>query len=52
MFDMSGAAANIPLPYKMLPALPSKLIVAMLPIPDTLDTATLFAMLETLAKFA
>ena len=36
----------------MLPALPSKLTVAMLPIPLTLATATLFAVLATPAKFA
>ena len=36
-------AANIPLPYNIVDAFPSKLIVAILPIPDTLATATAFA---------
>ena len=34
---------NTPLPYKTLLALPSLLMVAILPIPDTLATATLLA---------
>ena len=36
-------AANTPLPYSTLLALPSKLTVAMFPIPTTLATATWFA---------
>ena len=39
----TGADANTPLPYNMSVALPFKLTVAMLPIPDTFATATLLA---------
>ena len=38
-----GIELNTPLPSNTLLLLPSKLIVAMLPIPLTLATATLFA---------
>ena len=51
-FDTLGTAANIPLPYKMLLKLPSKFTVAMFPIPDTLATATLFALAATVALLA
>jgi hypothetical protein len=42
-------APNIPLPNNALLPLPSKLLVAILPIPTTLPTATEFA---TSAMFA
>ena len=38
-----AAGANTPLPYNTLLVLPVKLTVAILPIPTTLATATLFA---------
>jgi hypothetical protein len=41
--DAIETLANTPLPYNMLLALPSLLIVAILPIPLTFATATLFA---------
>ena len=40
---------NTPLPYSTVVSNPSKLIVAMLPIPDTLATATLLAVFAKLA---
>ena len=38
-----GVAPNTPLPYNTVEAFPFKLTVAILPIPDTLATATAFA---------
>ena len=40
---VTGADANVPLPYKMLLALPSLFSRATLPIPLTFATATLLA---------
>jgi hypothetical protein len=43
-FEVTFAAgANTPLPYNTLDVDPSKFTVAMLPIPTTFATATLFA---------
>ena len=45
----TAAGANTPLPYNTLLVLPSKLIDAILPAPDTLPSATANAVLATLA---
>jgi hypothetical protein len=47
----TGIATYVPLPVNRLLTLPSKLIVAMLPKPETFAAATANAVLATLVRY-